>query len=371
MSRTMKVAVVQMDAAPAPVDSRLARAADLIAEAASGGAQLVVLPEVFNTGYEYTDENYSLAEPINGPTATWMKEQAKTHDIHLAGTFLLLDHDEVYNTALVVAPDGQSWRYDKNYPWSWERAYFREGQGITVADTNLGKLGMMICWDYAHRELWERYAGKVDAMVIMSCPPDATNMDVVFEDGIRLGVTRQEDYYAGQDMPFGAELDQQAAWMRVPVVHTAGSGQFKSRIPMAMLSAAVALARTPDNWKYLLKANKAQLETGYYPQTKIINAEGRVVERVTTEGDGFVIAEVELADVAPQPLNKQPGLGMKPAAYIASDWISPAVMTWAYRRGLRRNLGARMAPVDRRTRQWGAALFGVGIIGWILGRLRR
>src|SRR5215510_7623216 len=182
-TRTIKVAAVQMDAAPAPLAERLSRAADLVAEAANGGAQLVVLPELFNTGYEYSDHNYALAERMDGETVTWMKAQAHQHSIHLAGSLMLLDQEDVYNTALLIAPDGRTWRYDKNYPFNWERAYFREGRQITVADTDLGKLGMMICWDSAHPEMWGRYAGKVDAMLIASCPPRLASADLVFPDG--------------------------------------------------------------------------------------------------------------------------------------------------------------------------------------------
>ena len=65
MPRKIKVAPVQMDAAPAPVDTRLNRAADLVSKAAAFGAQLVVLPELFNTGYEYDDRNYGLAEVLD------------------------------------------------------------------------------------------------------------------------------------------------------------------------------------------------------------------------------------------------------------------------------------------------------------------
>ncbi len=96
MPRTIKVAAVQMDANPAPTTDRLVRADRLVAEAAQTGAHLVVLPELFNTGYAYTNANHYLAESLDGPTATWMKETAAWLRIHLAGSLMLLDGDEVY-----------------------------------------------------------------------------------------------------------------------------------------------------------------------------------------------------------------------------------------------------------------------------------
>ena len=73
MPKTIKVATVQMDAMPAPVSERLERAEKIVVQAAQEGAQLVVLPELFNTGYAYIDDNYILAEPLDGMTSAWMK----------------------------------------------------------------------------------------------------------------------------------------------------------------------------------------------------------------------------------------------------------------------------------------------------------
>ncbi|MEO1442235.1 MAG: carbon-nitrogen hydrolase family protein, partial [Chloroflexota bacterium] len=135
MSRQLKIAAVRMDAKPALVNERLERAESRVAEAASTGAQLIVLPELFNTGYEYHDNNYTLPEPEDGPTVTWMKAQASQHNAHIAGSLLLVDGKNIYNSQILVAPDGRLWRYDKNYPWLFERAYFKDGQDITVANT--------------------------------------------------------------------------------------------------------------------------------------------------------------------------------------------------------------------------------------------
>lgn len=372
MPRKLKIAAVQMDAAPAPTAERLGRAADLVAEAASAGAQLVVLPEVFNTGYEYHERNYALAEPLTGQTVTWMKAQTAQHQIHLVGTLMLLDEDEVYNSALLFAPDGRMWRYDKNFPFAWERAYFREGRGITIADTDLGKFGMMICWDSSHPELWQRYAGKVDAMIIPSSPPKLSSADLVFPDGERVNVKdlggMWETIYTDEEYFPGVDMDEHAAWMRVPVVNTVAGGKFKSRLPVPYVSIGSYLATRNDLWEYISQAPRVQVETGFDHQAKIIDAFGQVIARVTEDGDSFTLAEVTLADEMPKPGYPQPKMRTHSAAYFLVDVVTAGVMTALYRRGLRRQWGDHMAPTDPRTKVWTGAVIGAFAAGWLLGR---
>lgn len=371
MPRTLKIAPIQMDVTPAPTAQRLERAANCIGQAAAQGARLVVLPEVFNTGYEYSDANYALAEPIDGPTVSWMKAQAARHQIHLAGSLLLLDDEDIYNAALLVAPDGRIWRYDKNYPWAWERAYFRDGSRITVADTDLGRIGMMICHDYNHAELWERYAGKVDLLLIISSPPRLLDFDLIFPDGCRLNLKLRGKplFYPAGRTPWGDDLNEHAAWMRVPVVNTMMSGMFRSKVPMAKLSLFFFLALRPDVWGRLMRqADDVVIETGFDQETKVVGAAGEVLARVEHTGDGFTLADVSLPDERLVPGYPQPKLDMGLLANFTADVFCPAFMLSVYRRGTRRQWGAQMAPVDPHTRVWLTVMLAAGLIGWLLGR---
>ena len=83
----LQVAAIQMDCQVGDVEANLAHAAGLVEEAAAQGAQLIVLPELFNTGYEYTDRNFTLPEALDGRTGTWIAGTAQRLGVHLVGTF--------------------------------------------------------------------------------------------------------------------------------------------------------------------------------------------------------------------------------------------------------------------------------------------
>jgi predicted amidohydrolase len=364
-----------MVADPAPVDERLARAEVLMAQAVRRGAQLVVLPEVFNTGYEYSDANYRRAETLSGRTVRWMEATARRHDVHLAGTFLRRGAEEIYNTLLLVAPDGRTWHYDKRYPWVWERAYFRAGEDVTVAETDLGRLGLLVCWDAAHPELWQCYAGRVDAMVVCSCPPRAHDLTVHLPDGRRLraaeaGPILRHVKRTGEG-GFGPYLRRQAAHLGVPVVNTTGAGTFVSRIPLPRLSMAVYALFRPDLWPAILRADQVRVEATYFPETYVANAGGRVLERVPADCEGCAVAEVSLADELPiPPIGPPPPFGISSFAY-AFDRFANAVLAPVYRHGVRATFGRHMAPLPRRTWRWLGALFLVGTLAFLLGRRKR
>ena len=348
MPRTLNVAAVQMDANPAPTADRLARADRLVTAAAGTGAHLVVLPELFNTGYAYADENHRLAEPLGGPTATWMGEAAARLRVHLAGSLMLRDRGEVYNALLLFAPDGRMWRYDKNYPWGWERGYFRGRRGITVAETDLGHLGMLICWDTAHPRLWSRYAGRVDLMVISSCPPDVSNPTFHFPGGDSLTFDDMGPIMASMKgagrLVFGEMIDQRAGWLGVPAVNTVGSGHIRTDVPNGLGSFLTFLPAAPWLARYLPQSSRMQMSCPMVPGCKVVGADGQVLAALTQEqGETFTVAEVTLADERPRPRGPQPASPVPFLTYLVSDVLLPSLSVPVYRRGLRRLAAAAPA----------------------------
>jgi len=365
-----------MNANPTPLTDRLARAERLVVAAAEAGAQLVALPELFNAGYAYRDENFHRAEPPDGPTATWMRATAARLDVHLAGTFLLLDHDDVYNALLLVAPDGRTWRYDKTYPWGWERAYFREGHRITVAETDLGRIGMMVCWDVAHPELWRRYAGRVDLMLVCSCPPDVSeatyhlpgDVDLTVDDlGPVMGLTK-----GSARQVFGEVFNRQAAWLGVPAVSAGGSGRIRTEIPNGLGSVLSIAPTAPCLIRHLPRARQLALSCEIAPACKVVDAGGQVLSALAPEdGETFTLAPVTLPspDVRPTPEGPQPSPGISRLVYFVSDVLLPTLTVPVYRRGLRQARGADMAPVDVSTRRWRVLVAVSAAAGLLLGIL--
>jgi len=325
---TVKIAAVQMRSTNGKVSVNLQKAETLVTRATQAGAQLVVLPEVFNTGYEYTEANYRLVEPPDGPTCTWLHRTAARLNVHLAGSLLLHKRGEIFNTLVLVAPDGRAWEYDKLHPWGWERAYFHPGDAPVVADTSLGRLGLMICWDVAYPALFRAYAGRVQMLVISSCPPAMGHMEIHFPNGKCLALADTTPLARAvrdqSDAVMDGDLRAQGAWMGVPLVNAMQHGQFASPVPRPALSLALALLPNPRLWPLIRYAGGATISAPHNEHTLIANAAGRVLARPGT-GDAFALTEVEIPTLPPRPALPQPKMQLPSFGYLltnALNWLS-------------------------------------------------
>ena len=132
-------------------DQNVARSIALIERAAAGGAALVVLPELANTGYVFASraEAFSLAESVpDGPTTRAWIDAAQRCKVHIVAGIAERDGDRLYNSAAIIGPTGWLGTYRKLHLWGDEHLYFEAGnKGLPVFHTEWGRLGVVICYD--------------------------------------------------------------------------------------------------------------------------------------------------------------------------------------------------------------------------------
>ena len=160
------VAAVQMISSPS-VEDNLATARRLVAQAAAGGAQLVVLPEYWAImGQQETDKLAHAEQPGSGPIQDGMAQMARQHGIWLiGGTLPLISGEEgkVLNTTLVYDPQGApAGRYDKIHLFGFTRGTESYNESRTIVPgaqvrsigTPFGRVGLSICYDLRFPELY-------------------------------------------------------------------------------------------------------------------------------------------------------------------------------------------------------------------------
>ena len=130
------VAAVQMISSPS-VEDNLATARRLVAQAAAGGAQLVVLPEYWAImGKQETDKLAHAEQPGSGPIQDGMAQMARQHGIWLIGGTLPLisgQGGKVLNTTLVYDPQGEpAGRYDKIHLFGFTRGIESYNESRTI-----------------------------------------------------------------------------------------------------------------------------------------------------------------------------------------------------------------------------------------------
>ncbi len=139
-----------------------AKLARNIADVAQRGAQLVVLQELHNSLYfcQVEDtENFSLAEPIPGPSTEFFGQLARQYKVVIVTSLFERRAPGLYhNTAVVLESDGSiAGRYRKMHipddPAYYEKFYFTPGDlGFEPIDTSVGRLGVQVCWDQWYPE---------------------------------------------------------------------------------------------------------------------------------------------------------------------------------------------------------------------------
>jgi predicted amidohydrolase len=150
-----QIAVLQFNPVHGAVSENRARSFALLAKAAAAGANIAVLPECAITGYVFDSVGklMPLAESLQGKTVAAWSDAARTHNMWVIGGLIEEGEDVLYNTAVVISPDGTCQRYRKLHLWDFERDLYDPGGSMLLVDTPWGKVGVAICYDLWFPEL--------------------------------------------------------------------------------------------------------------------------------------------------------------------------------------------------------------------------
>jgi agmatine deiminase len=157
MTKT-KIGLIQMRVG-ADRKKNLARALEMIGEAARKGADIVCLPELFGSRYFPQHRGaQKIAEPIPGPTTDALSLAAKQNKVVIVGGSIYeRSQGKFYNTSVVFDQNGRilgKYRkvhipFDSHY---YEKDYFSSGKGYKAFNTKFGKLSVLICFDQWYPE---------------------------------------------------------------------------------------------------------------------------------------------------------------------------------------------------------------------------
>lgn len=178
----MKVAAIQHDIVYEDAEATRKRLLPMIAEAASAGASLVVLSEMFATGFSMQPER--IGEPRGGPTEQFLVDQAREHGCWMLGSIAQFTDEAIddgpvdrsadaalpraANVAVLAGAAGELHRYQKIHPFSYadEHLHYEAGNEYLTVDIGGLRITVFICYDLRFADEFWRCALDTDLYVV-------------------------------------------------------------------------------------------------------------------------------------------------------------------------------------------------------------
>ena len=312
--RTLKVAGVQVESRNLDVHGNLRRAEALVAVAAERGAELVLCPEFLAPGYVYDPSLWGVSEPRGGPTELWLARMARQHGLYVGASYLEASADDFFNTFTLMKPDGAvAGRVRKESLPGFEGWFFRGCSGPKVIETEIGRIGVGICWDNSTTRFMHRMSQEeVDLLLMPHSAPCITMGPLrLVGDEAREMLRGAAGFYAGT---FG--------------------------IPTVMVNKA---AGEEDIWSPIPWVPLARFRFHFVGQSTICDVDGNVCDQLD-EQEGVVVADVVLDPKQKRRAPRLPsGYWSRPprlfprssaALFRVLEWISRAPYTLSRSRRL-------------------------------------
>ncbi|HRF96187.1 MAG TPA: carbon-nitrogen hydrolase family protein [Aggregatilineales bacterium] len=179
--REISIAIVQMKPKLNEASENLIKMSEMIGKiAAEQKVDLIVFPELVTSGNELGLRFTELAQRVPGPTINLIAQRANDYGVYVAFGMVTKEKVEsvLYNSAILIGPDGELVDvYHKIHLRGEERMAFREGIRLSVNDTEVGSIGMMLGYDLAFPEIARSLALDGAEIILVMANWEATYMD--------------------------------------------------------------------------------------------------------------------------------------------------------------------------------------------------
>lgn len=251
MKEKFKIALAQISSKPGDKKGNLKRIEQAATEAEKQKAQLLILPEMSLTGYVIKDRIYELAEEIPGHSTRLVEKIAKETGVHIIFGMPELSKNTqatFHNTSVLVSPKGLVGKYRKMYlpthSMFEEKRYFRPGYQVSVFNTEVGRIGLLICYDLYFPEV-TRLARLEGAQLLVCISASPAVRRSFFE--------------------------------------------------------ILTIARAVENTTFLAFVNLAGIEDGlqFWGGSRVIGPNGKVLVQAKYDKEDFVTCDIDYADIKP------------------------------------------------------------------------
>jgi predicted amidohydrolase len=215
-------AALQMPAEPLNVAANLARADSLLDQARSAGAELAVLPEMFNTGYSLCPDFGPYGEGPQGSTLQHLRHRSQQWGMGIVAGFVERAGSHLHDSLAFFTPEGETHVYRKRNLVFWERFRFQPGRAPLIVPTRWGRIGFAICADMIYRNVWQDYRDRIDLAVVAAAWPEFADRR-----------TGRSHWLFGKVGPLsGAIPGKVAGDLGIPVVFANQCGATQTTIPV-------------------------------------------------------------------------------------------------------------------------------------------
>ncbi len=159
----MKITLLQSDIIWEDKNQNFTRLERLMKEIPEG-TDMVILPEMFNTGFSMNPEN--LFEDPRSVTEEWLRRMALQYNIGICGSYIVREDEKYYNRWLFIAPEGRVGMYDKRHLFSPgnEHAFFSRGRKRIIFNYRELRICPNICYDLRF-PVWSRCRNDYDLLI--------------------------------------------------------------------------------------------------------------------------------------------------------------------------------------------------------------